>query len=128
MYRERITQNRLPCEISQHDHSLDYSRPIIIRLAYHGHIDKRRVVWDRVHPEVIGKLELLKQEGFVVESQNSMALTKLGWYWYVNLMYFLMPKADQLLMNSVVVDKLKDPGRKFSRRELLYPIAPHGVA
>lgn len=128
VYRERITQNRLPCEISQHDHSLDYSRPIIIRLAYHGHIDKRRVVWDRVHPEVIGKLELLKQEGFVVESQNSMALTKLGWYWYVNLMYFLMPKADQLLMNSVVVDKLKDPGRKFSRRELLYPIAPHGVA
>ncbi len=53
-----------------------------------------------------------------------MALTKLGWYWYVNIMYFLMPKADQLLMNGMVVDKLKDPGRHFSRRELLYPIVP----
>jgi hypothetical protein len=28
------------------------------------------------------------------------------------------------LMNGMVVDKLKDPGRHFSKRELLYPIVP----
>ena len=78
----------------------------------------------QVHPEVLGKLGQLKQEGLVVEDDDSMALTKLGWYWYVNIMYFLMPKADQLLMNGMVVDKLKDPGRHFSKRELLYPIVP----
>ena len=124
VYREKIERGQFPCEVSRHDHSLDYSRPIILRLAYHGYIDKRRVVWAQVHPEVLGKLGQLKQEGLVVEDEDSMALTKLGWYWYVNIMYFLMPKADQLLMNGMVVDKLKDPGRHFSRRELLYPIVP----
>jgi oxygen-independent coproporphyrinogen-3 oxidase len=31
-------------------------------------------------------------------------------------------------MNGMVVDKLKDPGRQFSKRELLYPIIPLAAA
>ena len=80
------------------------------------------MVWDRVHPEVLEKLQTLKQEGMVIEDDTSLSLTKLGWYWYVDIMYFLMPKADQLLMNAMVAQKLKDPGRQFTKRELLYPI------
>jgi oxygen-independent coproporphyrinogen-3 oxidase len=122
LYGEKVLQGLFPCEISQHDHSLDYSRPVVLRLPYHGHIEKQRVVWDRVHPEVLEKLQTLKQEGMVIEDDTSLSLTKLGWYWYVDIMYFLMPKADQLLMNAMVAQKLKDPGRQFTKRELLYPV------
>lgn len=122
IYREILAEGRFPCVISQHDVSLDYSRPVILHLAYHGYLDKRQVLWDKVHPEVLRKLEQLKQEGLVVDNEESMFLTKLGWYWYVNIMYYLMPREDQLVMNGIVVEKLKDTGRSFTKRELLYPI------
>jgi coproporphyrinogen III oxidase-like Fe-S oxidoreductase len=128
VYREAVAQGRIPCEISHHDRALDFARPLVLRLPYHGRIDTRNVRWDEVHPEVLEKLERLKQEAFIVEDGSSLSLTKLGWYWYVNLMYFLMPNADQLLINGIVIDKLKDPGRRFSKRELLFPIVPAHAA
>lgn len=124
VYRDAIDAGRIPCEISRHEAALDFARPLVLRLPYHGSIRKDRVRWDAVHPEVLDKLERLKQEALVAEDDASLSLTKLGWYWYVNLMYFLMPHADQLLMNGMVIDKLKDPGRRFSKRELLFPIMP----
>ncbi len=128
VYREALADGRFPCVISQHDPALDYSRPVILRLAYHGRLDKRLVLWDKVHPEVLAKLEHIKKEGLVAEDETTMSLTKLGWYWYVNIMYYLMPKEDQLVMNGIVVDKLKDTGRSFVKRELLYPVIPLKVA
>ncbi|WP_321949537.1 coproporphyrinogen-III oxidase family protein [Paraburkholderia sp. J10-1] len=128
VYQEKIASGEFPSVVSQHDVSLDYARPLVLRLPYHGTIEKQRVVWDQVHPEVLAKFDALRTEGFVTEDDTSISLTKLGWYWYVNIMYFLMPTADQLLMNGMVVDKLKDPGRKFSKRELLYPIMPLAAA
>lgn len=124
VYRETLAEGRFPCTVSQHDVALDYSRPVILHLAYHGRLDKHRVLWDKVHPEVLRKLEQLKHEALIVEDESSLSLTKLGWYWYVNIMYYLMPKEDQLVMNGLVVDKLKDTGRSFVKRELLYPIIP----
>lgn len=124
VYRERLAERAFPCTISQHDVTLDYSRPVILRLAYHGNLDKRLVHWDKVHPEVLAKLDHLKHESLIVEDDSQLSLTKLGWYWYVNVMYYLMPKEDQLIMNGMVVDKLKNPGRSFVKRELLYPVIP----
>ncbi len=124
VYAEKLSLGTIPCETSEHDYSLDYARPLVLRLPYHGHVEKHHLVWDRIHPEVLAKLGQLKDEGLVIEEETSLSLTKLGWYWYVDMMYFLMPKADQLLMNAMVAEKLKDPGRSFTKRELLYPIAP----
>jgi oxygen-independent coproporphyrinogen-3 oxidase len=87
-------------------------------------LDKRLVHWDKVHPAVLEKLEQLKQEGLVIDDGAHLSLTKLGWYWYVNIMYYLMPKEDQLVMNRMVVDKLKNPGRTFVKRELFFPVIP----
>ncbi|WP_254067870.1 radical SAM protein [Burkholderia sp. L27(2015)] len=129
IYQEQLTAGLLPCTVSQHDKALDYSRPVILRLAYHGHIEKQLVRWDQIHPEVLQKLRNLKDESLVTEDDVRFSLTKLGWYWYVNIMYYLMPKADQMVMNRLVVDRLKRGGRSFVKRELLYPsIMPRAVA
>ena len=128
VYREAITEGRIPCEISMHDCLLDYARPIVLRLPYHGRVDMRQVRWDAAHPEVLDKLDRLKEEDLVTQDDASLSLTKLGWYWYVNVMYYLMPHADQLLMNGMVIEKLKDRGRRFTKRELLFPIVPAKTA
>lgn len=123
LYREQLAAGQFPCTISQHDLALDYARPVILRLAYHGVIDKAKIHWEKVHPDVLARLQELKKEGMVTESEREYSLTKLGWYWYVNLMYYLMPKADQMAMNGMVVSNLKNPGRSFVKQELLYPAA-----
>jgi len=97
---------------------------VILRLPYHGEIDKRLVRWDQISPEVLDKLEDLKREGLVQDEGGRLAITKLGWYWYVNMMYYLMPREDQRVMNGMVVQQLKHPGRSFTRKELLYPVIP----
>ena len=124
VYAESLAAGRFPCTISEHDESLDFARPVILRLPYHGEIDKRRVHWDRVPAEVLDKLGELQAEGLVKDSGERLEITKTGWHWYVNMMYYLMPQADQKVMNALVVDKLKDRGRRFDKRELLYPGVP----
>lgn len=111
---------RIACSISAHDPSLDYAKPIILRLPYHGIIEKHRVHWKKIPVEVKRKLTELIEEGLIQESDSCIKLTKLGWYWYVNMMYYLMPNEDQMAMNQLVVDKLKQPGRFFTKTELLY--------
>lgn len=128
IYRERLAEGVIPGIISEHDVALDYSRPVILHLAYHGRLDKHRVHWDKIHLEVLEKLAHLKQEELVVEDANSLTLTKLGWYWYVNIMYYLMPKEDQKAMSRLVVEQLKDTSRSFVKTELLYPMMPLKVA
>ncbi|MDX1252903.1 MAG: radical SAM protein [Gammaproteobacteria bacterium] len=123
MYMEQLAEGLFPCAISQHNLELDFSRPIILRLPYHGSIDKDKVHWGKVHPDVLNKLETLKQDGLVTEDAHHLFLTKLGWYWYVNMMYYLMPKEDQQIMNGMVANNLKHRGRNFVKRELLYPLA-----
>jgi oxygen-independent coproporphyrinogen-3 oxidase len=124
VYSEAIAQGRFPCVISQHDVALDYARPLILRLAYHGHIEKHRVDWKNIPSDLRRKLDHLKQEELLIENETELSLTKLGWYWYVNIMYYLMPKDDQQVLNRIVVDKLKDTGRNFVKPELLYPVFP----
>lgn len=128
VYAERLAQGAFPCTISQHDTSLDFSRPLILRLPYHGQVDKRLVHWDKVPPEVIAKLEQLKEQRMVVDKGHELTLTKLGWYWYVNTMFHLMPRDEQLATNGVIVQNLKNPGRSFTKRELLYPVIPLATA
>lgn len=123
-YLDSMAQGNVPCVISQHPVSLDYARPVVLRLAYHGIVDKSKVHWEKISPEIINKLIQLKSEGLVIEDSESWRLTKLGWRWYVNIMYFLMPEDDQKVMNGIVVSKLKESGRRFSKIELLYPYIP----
>ncbi|WP_192903136.1 hypothetical protein [Photorhabdus khanii] len=44
----------------------------------------------------------------------------MGWYWYTNIMYYLMPEADQMAMNQFIVDQLSKPGKFIAKKELIY--------
>lgn len=128
VYHKQLASGLIPCTISEHDISLDYSRPLVLRLGYHGCVEKGKIYWDLVHPEVLDKLDHLKREALIEEDDLTIRLTRLGWYWYVNIMYYLMPKSEQIAINSFVVGKLKEPGRRFEKEELVYPIVPITIA
>lgn len=120
-YREYLSSDEVSCHISEHDITLDYSKPLILHLPYHGEVNKGLIDFDKIHKTLPAKLKDLIQEDLIKEEENKYVLTKLGWYWYVNIIYYLMPKDDQLVLNDVVVQRLKDKGRNFTKKELLYP-------
>ena len=119
-YIDAIQSGSYECFISTHDGSLDHARPVVLRLPYHGVIEKKLVNWGQVPSSVLERLKELVEERLVVETSTTYEVSKLGMFWYVNMMYYLMPKEDQKIMNRMVVDHLKQPGRTFTKIELVY--------
>lgn len=88
--------------VGEHSAGADASKPVITRLPYHGTLEKRRVNWDLVHPDTRDALRQLVDAGLVVEKVDSYALTLEGWYWYVNLMYYLSPARERQTLDDFI--------------------------
>ncbi|WP_150576672.1 coproporphyrinogen III oxidase [Pandoraea aquatica] len=120
MYHEVLARGDLPVVIGEHDTTLDHARPIILRLPYHGTIEKQRVDFARVPEDVVERLHGLIQAGFVRESARTYDLTRLGWHWYVNMMVYLMPKRERAVLNRLVVSQLAPGERAMDISELRF--------
>lgn len=64
-YIDAINAGTLPMHCSQHDRSLDYSRPIILRLPYHGVTEKALLHRDRMPADCLERLRKRVSEGLV---------------------------------------------------------------
>lgn len=121
IYHDALVQGNLPVAISQHEQSLDYARPVILRLPYHGTVDKRRVHVSQIPEDVYARLRQLIDSGLVHESTDRYDLTRLGWHWYVNMMVYLMPTRERALLNRLVVSQFAPGGRSMDISELRFP-------
>lgn len=115
-----LNENRVPSTISKHSKILDEMKPLILRLPYHGEIEKAKVSMREIPFALQEKLSQLKEHQLITEDPDKIHLTKLGWYWYTNIMYWLMPEADQIAMNRFITEQLKTPGKFIAKKELLY--------
>ena len=66
---------------------LDVVKPLVVRLAYHGSVDKRLVELGRMPEALMRRLDELIQAGLVLEDSRFYRLTRLGWLWYSNIMF-----------------------------------------
>lgn len=119
-YARAIASGAIPQHCSRHDTALDFARPLVLRLPYHGVAEKAHMLLDEVPSECIARLRQLEDEGLIEQGRDKFSLTKLGWYWYVNVMYFLMPKPDQQVQNRIIHAQLKDKGRRIVPSEVRY--------
>ena len=85
------------------------SKPIAMRLPYSGFIAKDRVDWDNVDAGVLDNLARVVKSGLVAETGTHYRLTRSGWQWYSNLMYFLLPEADRAIIDDYVADMMRAP-------------------
>lgn len=112
-YMRALLKNELwEFTLSQHSRSADASRGIILHLPYHGFVEKARIDWQHVHPDTLEALGELIDAKLIVEKADRYEITQTGWYWYVNLMYYLTPKNEQRLLNKFIAARLKEPGRR----------------
>lgn len=85
-----------------HAGRIPYERGIVLHLPYHGRLRKQDVPWDRIDGEVLAKLDEVVGQGLVAERDDDYVITELGWTWYVNLMYYLSPEADQQILDEFI--------------------------
>lgn len=100
-YASRLLGNKPQAWFAAHS-DLDVANKGIIYFPYRGFLDKSRVEWDKVHPETRTTLDKAVSCGLAVEHDDSYTLTDAGWLFAVNLMYSLMPLADQVVLSNLI--------------------------
>ncbi|MCW2903865.1 MAG: coproporphyrinogen oxidase [Streptosporangiaceae bacterium] len=102
---------------------IPYERGVVLHLPYFGWLAKDSVEWDKVPAEIIHKLGRLIAEGLVVEDSEEYRITELGWYWYVNMMYYLSPETDQRILDDFVALKGRLSGITDGDRRMTLPLS-----
>jgi oxygen-independent coproporphyrinogen-3 oxidase len=97
--------------IGKHNANAAANKAVLMHLPYFGYIDKNRVNWSEIYQETKIALEELKTNKLIEETQNQFRLTQIGWYWYVNLMYYLSPKFEKESLNSYIKSISADKNR-----------------
>ncbi|MBD1903674.1 radical SAM protein [Trichocoleus sp. DQ-A3] len=104
---------------SKHDKNADASRGLILHLPYHGFVKKSRVDLQSVYPETLEYLQELVNAELIEETPDEYKITQVGWYWYVNIMYYLIPKHEKRILNSFIAQQLRQTGREVTKEQIL---------
>lgn len=103
-----------------HNPILDYARPLILRLPYHGEVEKKRINFEEIPCELLEKIHKIEDYGLIIESDSEYRVTKKGWYNYVNIMYYLMPQFEKISNDNMVSNQLENPNRLITTQEILF--------
>lgn len=105
-------------QISRHDRAIDASRPVVTRLAYHGILEKDRVRWDEVPQECLLALREFAEAGLIHDAGDTWRITRNGWEWYVNMMYYAMPESQKAVLDAFIIHCLQQPGRVLTADQI----------
>jgi coproporphyrinogen III oxidase-like Fe-S oxidoreductase len=97
----------------------------IVFLPYRGVLEKRRVPWDEVPDETLVALRQAEDAELIVDQGNKYEITKVGWLFYVNLMYYLMPAPGKRWVSDKI-ERQQQAGRSSGNTDLT-ELIPLGV-
>jgi oxygen-independent coproporphyrinogen-3 oxidase len=110
-YIRALSEGRLPVKVTEHGAATDACRPLALALPYHGGISRSDVDWRHVPEDVRERLSELAAHGLVTEREDQIELTRQGWEWYTSLMYYLLPRDERTVIQSVLRRALREPER-----------------
>jgi coproporphyrinogen III oxidase-like Fe-S oxidoreductase len=74
----------------------------VVSFPFRGRLEKSEVAWSDVPPETSRALEESLEADLVVDRGDAYVLTKVGWLFYVNLMYYLMPAVGKRWLSAKI--------------------------
>lgn len=110
---DMMQRGTVTTQISRHGPEIDASRPVVTRLAYHGVLEKDRVQWDAVPQECLDALAEFETAGLIRDAGDTYRITRHGWDWYVNMMYYAMPRSQRAILDAFIIHCLRQPGRSM---------------
>lgn len=118
-YIRSIREGKIPCSISRHHKIMDLVKPLLLRLTYHGRVDKQQSNIDRLPIAFIQKFDELIEAGLIAQDDKSYFLTKDGWNWYTNITYYLMPDSEKDYIGQFIYSELDKPGKTLVVDEVM---------
>lgn len=88
-YIEDSQEGKFSCQVSKHPALLQEVRPLIMGLPYHGDLLKSRLDATYFPDRLLARLGELRAAGLVDETATHYRLTRMGWLWYSNIMFYL---------------------------------------
>ncbi|KGQ64312.1 coproporphyrinogen-III oxidase family protein [Gallibacterium anatis] len=119
-YINSMMNGKIPMTINKHSKILDEMKALIMRLPYHGEVEKSKIDMINIPLSLQEKISQLKSHKLITEDKERFYLTKLGWYWYTNIMFWLMPESEQIAMKHFVAKHLNTEGKFIAKKELIY--------
>jgi coproporphyrinogen III oxidase-like Fe-S oxidoreductase len=98
-----LGRNTLPCSAFA---VRDSSEKGVVMFPYRGAVHKGRVPWASVPCDTADALRELIRSGLVKERPATLEVTELGWLFYVNLMYFLMPHEGKVWISKRIAARI----------------------
>jgi anaerobilin synthase len=89
----------------------------IVYFPYRGILEKARVPWIHIPEETLLALSQAINAGLIVEFEDRYELTKSGWLFYVNLMYYLMPTRSKAWISGKIEQRRRS-GRTHGDTDL----------
>ena len=90
----------------------------IVSFPYRGTLVKTDVAWEKVPDETLMALQETSSAGLIIDRGDAYELTKVGWLFYVNLMYHLMPNTSKKWISSKI-EQLNQKGRSCGDTDLM---------
>lgn len=104
-YIETVEGGNLPIAgVGIYPRELTEIKGITLHLPYHGVAYKSQIDFNYVNSDLLEKINNLIKFGMVIEHTDRYALTQLGWYNYVNLLFYLSPQCEQDSLMKYIKD------------------------
>ncbi len=116
-----IKQDEIPkVLISNHTKAIEASRSIVTRLPYHGILEKNLVAWQHVPQNCLDALDDFKRAGLIIERKDAYHLTRKGWDWYINMIYYAMPESQKQVLDGFIIHNLGQSQREMTSEQITY--------
>jgi coproporphyrinogen III oxidase-like Fe-S oxidoreductase len=112
-YIKSIKHGDLSMTVLEHSPATDAARPLCLQLPYHGSVDKSDIRWHELEPQQFDSLARLIANDLVVDSGDVYRLTRTGFHWYSNVMFYLLPLAEQRALRRILARALRDPKKSI---------------
>lgn len=95
-YIDMVECGKLPITgIATYPQELTEIKGLVLHLPYHGQVEKKRIDFSYVDNELREKIQKLIDMQMIEDNGATLDITRLGWYNYVNLLFYLSPESEQ---------------------------------
>lgn len=119
-YTSSLTDGNLNYSIGKHEPNSKFEKGVSMHLPYFGVLNKSSIHWDKISDSIKSSLEYLIDLELVIDDGTTYKLSQDGWYWYVNLMYYLSSKNEQAAINSFIREVALEKGRMVELSEISF--------
>ena len=80
-------------------------------------LEKSRVAWREVPDDTLMALRQALEAELIVDRGRRYEVTRTGWLFYVNLMYYLMPEPSKYWISNMI-ERQQQRGRSYENTDL----------